>query len=74
MPGVLIEAALCGLPIVATAVPGATTVIAEGVTGFVVPAEDDEALVEALERLVTDHELRHAMGSAAPNEPRRRSV
>ena len=65
MPGVLIEAALSGLPTVATAVPGASTVIADGVSGFVVPPEDDEALLEALEQLVTNDELRHAMGAVA---------
>ena len=65
MPGVLIEAALSGLPTVATAVPGASTVIADGVSGFVVPPEDDEALLDALEQLVTNGELRHAMGAVA---------
>jgi glycosyltransferase involved in cell wall biosynthesis len=65
MPGVLIEAALSGLPTVATAVPGASTVIADGVSGFVVAPEDDEALLDALEQLVTNDELRHAMGAVA---------
>ena len=65
MPGVLIEAALSGLPTVATAVPGASTVVEDGLTGFVVPPDDDEAFLGALERLVTDGELRSAMGGAA---------
>ena len=65
MPGVLIEAALSGLPTVATAVPGASTVIEDGVAGFVVPPEDNGALFEALEQLVANKELRHSMGAAA---------
>jgi glycosyltransferase involved in cell wall biosynthesis/GT2 family glycosyltransferase len=65
MPGSLIEAALSGLPAVATAVPGASTVIVHGLTGFVVPPDDDEALLRALEQLVTDDELRRVMGAAA---------
>jgi hypothetical protein len=35
------------------------------VTGFVVQPDDDDALLEALEKLVTNAELRHSMGSAA---------
>ena len=65
MPGVLIEAALSGLPAVATAVPGASTVVVDGVTGFVVPPDDDEAFLEALEQLVSNDKLRRAMGAAA---------
>lgn len=65
MPGVLIEAGMAGLPVVATATPGASTVIEEGVTGHVVPFDDFEALVEATERLVVDPELRGRMGEAA---------
>jgi glycosyltransferase involved in cell wall biosynthesis len=62
---VLIEAALSGLPAVATAVPGASTVVVDGVTGFVVPPDDDEAFLEALEQLVSNDKLRRAMGAAA---------
>ena len=40
MPGVLIEAGFAGLPVVTTEVPGARTVIEDGVTGFVVGVDD----------------------------------
>ena len=40
MPGVLIEAGLSGLPVVATAVPGVTSIVEDGTTGFVVPVDD----------------------------------
>jgi glycosyltransferase involved in cell wall biosynthesis len=65
MPGVLIEAGLAGLPAIATDVPGARAVIEEGISGFVVPVNDFEALVEASERLANDPELRKLMGVAA---------
>lgn len=65
MPGVLIEAGLCGLPVVATAVPGARDVVADGTTGTVVPVEDFEALVDATAALVVDGALRSSMGGAA---------
>lgn len=64
MPGVLIEASLAGLPIVATDVPGANSVIETGVTGFVVPVDDFDALVSSTHELVTDQQLRRSMGEA----------
>jgi glycosyltransferase involved in cell wall biosynthesis len=65
MPGVLIEAGLSGLPVVATDVPGVSTVIEDGETGTIVPVEDLSALVVATERLLGDPELRSRMGRAA---------
>ncbi len=65
MPGVLIEAGLAGLPSVTTAVSGASTVVQHGVTGFVVPVSDLDALIDATQRLATDPELRRQMGTAA---------
>ena len=64
MPGVLIEAGMAGLAVVATDVPGAREVIEHGVTGFVVPVDDQQALVEAVARLAHDPDLRSAMGAA----------
>jgi glycosyltransferase involved in cell wall biosynthesis len=65
MPGVLIEAGMAGLPTVATRVPGATTVIDDGVTGFVVDADDAVGLADAVARLAVDDGLRAKMGQAA---------
>jgi glycosyltransferase involved in cell wall biosynthesis len=65
MPGVLIEAGLSGLPVVATAVAGVTDVVADGVTGVVVPVGDFGALVDAAAALVVDPERRLSMGAAA---------
>jgi glycosyltransferase involved in cell wall biosynthesis len=65
MPGVLIEASLCGVPVVTTDVPGARSVVEEGVTGFIVPTGDEDALVRAVHRLLTDVDLRERMGAAA---------
>jgi glycosyltransferase involved in cell wall biosynthesis len=65
MPGVLIEAALAGLPVVATDVPGAREVVADGETGLVVPVGDERALRAATARLAGDPALRARMGAAA---------
>ncbi len=65
MPGVLIEAGLSGIPVVATEVPGARSVVDDGVTGFIVPVDDVEAMVAATGRLLRDPLLRSSMGRAA---------
>ena len=65
MPGVLIEAALSGLPVVATAVPGVASIVQEGETGLVVPVDDLEAMVAATTTLVEDPGRRRRMGRAA---------
>jgi glycosyltransferase involved in cell wall biosynthesis len=65
MPGVLIEAALSGVPVVATAVPGVRTIVEDGVTGSVVPLEDFDAMVAAAGALLVDPERRASMGKAA---------
>jgi len=65
MPGVLIEAGLSGLPVVATSVPGVTSIVNDGETGLVCPVYDLGALTAATARLVDDPVLRSAMGRAA---------
>jgi glycosyltransferase involved in cell wall biosynthesis len=65
MPGVLIEAGLSGVPVVATAVPGVNELMKEGETGFVVGVDDLPAMVTATARLLDDPELRASMGRAA---------
>ncbi len=65
MPGVLIEAGLSGLPVVATDVPGVRSIIDDGVTGFVVGPDDLDTFVGAVRRLLDDPEIRASMGGAA---------
>jgi glycosyltransferase involved in cell wall biosynthesis len=65
MPGVLIEAGLSGIPVVATDVPGVRTVIDHGVTGLVVAEDDLDALIAAARLLVADPARRMALGRAA---------
>jgi len=60
----VIEASACGLPVVVSDVGGLPEVVQDGVTGFVVPREDPEALAAAIKRLVLDESLRRRMGQA----------
>lgn len=62
IPKVLIEAASCSRPIVATDVPGCREIVHNGENGFLVPAKDIDALVLALKKLIVDPRLRNKMG------------
>lgn len=63
-PNSVIEAMAAARPIVATAVGGVTDVVAEGVTGILVPVEDPAPLVGALRMLDADPLLRTRLGEA----------
>lgn len=65
LPKGLIEAAACGLPLVATDVPGCREVIADGIDGLLVPVCDSEALAGAIARLQDNPELAGRLGHAA---------
>jgi glycosyltransferase involved in cell wall biosynthesis len=52
IPGVAIEALLCGVPVVATDVGGLREVIADGRNGCIVPSGDVDAITTALQAVV----------------------
>jgi len=62
MPKVLIEAAACGRPIVATDAPGCREIVRHNENGLLVAVRDSAALANALRRLIEDPELRRHMG------------
>lgn len=59
------EALGCGLPVITTDNTGASEMVSDGVDGFVVPVRSAESLVEKLELLYLDHEMRGTMGALA---------
>jgi glycosyltransferase involved in cell wall biosynthesis len=65
MPGVFIEAGLCGVPVVTTDVPGARTVISEGETGYVVGVEHTAEFAQRAARLLDSPNELSRMGAAA---------
>jgi glycosyltransferase involved in cell wall biosynthesis len=73
-PYVLLEAARRGLPIVATNVGGADQIVADGVTGFLVPRDDTAKFGECLLRLCKDAALRARMTAAAAGSIRPRTA
>lgn len=65
MPVSLMEAAACGVPVVAPAVGGIPELVADGVTGFVTPPGNATAIADGLARLLTSPHLRARMSAAA---------
>lgn len=65
MPLVLLEAMALGVACIATPAAGTVEVIADGVTGSLVPFDDAVALAGALQRLRDDPALRRRHGAAA---------
>jgi len=59
------EAAASGLPVIAPAAGGPVDLVDEGVTGFLVPPGDSDALAAAAGRLAAEPALRAAMSEAA---------
>jgi D-inositol-3-phosphate glycosyltransferase len=62
---VALEAMACGTPVVASQVGGLAFLIQDGVTGFVVPGGDHEALSDRLTQLLSRPELRRQFGEQA---------
>lgn len=66
LPMILLEGQAYGLPIVSFRCQcGPADVVEDGVTGFLVPEGDVQALADRLERLMSDELLRKKMGDAA---------
>jgi glycosyltransferase involved in cell wall biosynthesis len=61
---VMIEAMAAGIPVVATNIASASEVIADGVTGILVPHSDIHAMAEAILCLLNDPNMRRQMGQA----------
>jgi glycosyltransferase involved in cell wall biosynthesis len=65
LPKGLIEAAACGLALIATDVPGCREVVTDGVEGLLVPVRDAPALAAAIARLQNAPELCATLGRNA---------
>jgi glycosyltransferase involved in cell wall biosynthesis len=58
------EAMASGLPVVASATPGSSDIVVDGLTGSLFPIGDVGRLAAALERLIDEPGLRESMGLA----------
>lgn len=68
---VLLEAMAAGKPVVASAIPGYRSVVADGVDGLLFPPKDSQALATLLCRVLADAALRERLGSEGREKARR---
>jgi glycosyltransferase involved in cell wall biosynthesis len=61
----IVEAMACGLPIITTDVGCAGEIIKDKENGLIIPVKDEQALVNAVFKLVNDLELRNAVSNNA---------
>jgi len=71
LPRALLEAALAGLPIVTTSIPGCCDVIRDGWNGFLVPPRAPQMLAAKILDLLRDRETGRTMGGRAAELARR---
>ena len=64
VPRALLEAALAGLPLIATRMPGCTDVVEDGKTGRLVPPHDPAALANAILQMLNDPAVATPMASS----------
>lgn len=62
---VLLEAQACGVPVIASDLPGVRTALENGTTGFLVPPGDVAALSSAIRTLLDDPSRRETLGTTA---------
>jgi glycosyltransferase involved in cell wall biosynthesis len=64
MPNGVLEAMACALPVIATDADGTPDLVQDGVTGYLCPMGDLDALVARCRTLITQPTLRQRMGQA----------
>jgi glycosyltransferase involved in cell wall biosynthesis len=64
LPTVVLEAMATSKPVVATAHGGSVEMVVDGITGFLIPWDDEDKAFSIIEPMVRDKELRTRFGSA----------
>lgn len=65
-PNVVLQAGAMGLPSIVTDINGSSEIITEGVNGFIIPSQNEEALYKAMEKLLDTEERRKLAQQARP--------
>jgi glycosyltransferase involved in cell wall biosynthesis len=65
LPTVLLEAMASGVPVISSKISGIPEIIADGETGYLVPAGDPAAIADAMQRILQDPIGADGLGKAA---------
>jgi len=65
LPKAPLEAMASGLPVIATNTGGNQELIEQGENGFLVPVDNQSSLIDSLERILKDEDLREQMSDHA---------
>ena len=68
---VALEAAACGIPVVASAVGGLLTLVDDGLTGFLISGRDPSLFADRIRRILDDPALAASMSVRAAERARR---
>lgn len=60
-----VEASATGLPVIATNIGGLPDIVRDGETGFIIQAQDQDALANRLHQLIENHDMRKSFSHAA---------
>ena len=64
-PNTVLEAGALGLPSIVTDINGSREIIENGKNGLIIPSKDVDSLENAMERMITDDEMRTSMAAWA---------
>ncbi|MBQ4915648.1 glycosyltransferase family 4 protein [Maribacter sp. MMG018] len=64
-PNVVLEAGAMGLPALVTDINGSNEIVIEGKNGLIIPSKDEKSLLNAMENLLTNDELRTQLAQNA---------
>ena len=64
-PNTVLEAGAMGLPSIVTDINGSREIIEDGFNGLIVPSKNEDALFDAMQKIVEDSDLRDKLSSVA---------
>lgn len=67
LPTAIMEAMACGVPVIATDIPGTNELVQDGITGWLVPEKDPQRLAQTILFALENHQLRKFVTQNAMN-------